>query len=214
MRFNPSRFDRLVANIGQQALWRRSWACACVNKDTGAPDPKHEACGGKGRLWDAPMETVVGVPRQDTNAEMVAAGLWDTGDMLLTIPRTSCMWEHSGRFDRVTMLNSTDVFSLPLRRGAPSERLSFKPVTVTRVFWLHPTTREPVEGQAPVFNDNGTVDWTGVTQAPPPGATYSLSGTRYSEYFIFDHYPSDRNEHSGMALPKRVQLRKWDLFGR
>jgi hypothetical protein len=144
---------------------------------------------------------------------MIAAGLWDSGDMVLSIPSNSPMWENAGRYDRMTMLNSTDVFSRPLRRGAPSERLLFKPATITRVFWLDPDTRLPVEGVIPSVSNDGTITWPD-EGAPPVGASYSMTGTMYSEYFIFDHYPSDRNEHSGVKLPKKVQCRKWDLFGR
>lgn len=212
MRLKPANFNRHIANIGQEVLWRRSWACACVSQDTGAPDPKHAACKGKGRLWDAPVKTVCGVPSQSTYAKLIAAGLWDSGDMALTIPRNSPMWESAGRFDRVTMLNATDVFSQPLKRGSPSERLLFKPATITRVFWLHPATREPVEGSIPTVDDDGIITWG--DGAPAAGVSYSITGTRYAEYFIFDNYPSSRNEHSGMQLPKKVQLRRFDLFGR
>ncbi|MOA60540.1 hypothetical protein D3C78_1854430 [compost metagenome] len=49
---------------------------------------------------------------------------------------------------------------------------------------------------------------------PPPGTTYSLTGWKFSEYFVFGDYPANRNMHSGMKLPKRVVLRRWDLMGR
>lgn len=198
--------------MGQEVLWRRSYACACVNPDTGAPDPKHVACKGKGRIWNAPVKTVIGIPSHSTYAKLIAAGLWDSGDMALTIPRSSPMWAAGGRFDRITMLNGTDVFSLPLKRGAPSERLLFKPATITRVFWLDPTTREPVDGPIPTVDDDGVITWG--AGAPAAGVSYSMTGTRYPEYFIFDQYPSNRNEHSGAQLPKKVQLRRFDLFNR
>ena len=43
---------------------------------------------------------------------------------------------------------------------------------------------------------------------------YSLTGKKFDEYFIFGQYPSDRNQHSGMRLPRKLVARKWDLFGR
>lgn len=212
MRFNATHFDRHLANIGQQVLWRRSWACACVNPDTGSPDPKHVLCRGKGRLWNAPIETKAGVPSASTYAKLIAAGLWDSGDMALTIPRLSPMWESAGRFDRVAMLNSTDVFSLPLRRGAPSERLLFQPVTITRIFSLDKTSGAAIEWGVPEVDADGVITWG--ADAPLPGVSYSMTGTKHPEYYIFDNYPSNRNEHSGMQLPKKVQLRRFDLFGR
>jgi hypothetical protein len=211
MRFNAPAFDRHLTNIGQRVLWRRSYGCACVNPVSGAPDPKHALCGGKGRIWNDPVETVTGIARQETVAEWAQSGLWESGDMVLSIPQSSPLWD-AGMFDRVTMLNSNDVFSQPLIRGAPLEKLLFVPETITRVFWLHPTTRQIVEGGIPTIGVDGIPVW--VSGEPPMGATYSMTGTKYSEYFLFDKFPSDRNQHSGMRLPKRVVARKWDLFGR
>lgn len=213
MRFRPSHFDRFIDSIGQDVEWRHSYACACVNPETGSPDHKHALCKGKGRIWDPPVLTVAGVPSQNTTLKLITAGLWQNGDMTLTLPRSSPMWASAGVFDRVTLLNSTDPFSMPMKRGAPSERLLFKVSSLERVFWLHPTTREPVEGSLPTVDADGHLIW-GPDGAPPPGVAYSLTGQMYSEYFIFDHLPSDRNQHHGVQLPKKVQLRRWDLFGR
>lgn len=239
MRLNPAAFDRHLNHMGQKVLWRRSYACACTNPASGAPDPKHQLCGGKGRIWNDPVETVTGVASQKTLAQWMATGKFEAGDAVLSIPQASVLWE-AGRFDRVTMLNATDVFSQSLVRGAPSERLLFNVVSVTRVFWLDPTTRLPVEGAAPSFGPTGLPTWPAQVQAelvadgeiladgsevadgvvllpngePPPGATYSITGTRNVEFFLYDEFPNNRNEHQGARLPKRVVARKWDLFGR
>lgn len=212
MRFRPTHFNRHLANMGQRVAWRRAFACACVNPASGAPDPKHALCSGKGWIWNAPVESVVGVSQQNVNPEMIAAGIYDKGDMTMTVPESSPLWD-AGRFDRVVLLNSTDVFSQPLQRGAPTERLIFTPASIDRCFWLHPQTRQVVEGGLPVVDGNGMLSWPAGGE-PPLGTTYSLTGTRFDEYYIFDHLPSDRNMHSGVRLPKRVQMRKWDLFGR
>src|SRR5574344_1187428 len=100
MRFNPAAFDRHLNNIGQKVQWRRSYACACVNPASGAPDPKHALCAGKGRIWDKPVDTVAGIARQETLAEWMKAGLWESGDMVLSIPQASPLWD-AGQFDRV-----------------------------------------------------------------------------------------------------------------
>lgn len=214
MRFNPVAFDRHLENIGQQITWRKSYACACVNPNSGSPDPKHQLCSGKGRLWAAPVTTVCGIAKQETVAEWQASGLFESGDMVLTIPQSSPMWGTAGQFDRLLMLNSTDAFSQPLVRGAPAERLIFNVASLGRVFWLNPADRNQiVEGALPEVDASGVLSWP-AGGGPPPGASYSLTGTKYDEYFIFGQFPSDRNQHSGMRLPKRVVARKWDLFGR
>lgn len=211
MKLDPAAFDRHLSHMGQQLLWRRSYGCACVNPASGSPDPKHALCSGKGRIWDAPIETVAGVASQTTDAELADQGLWESGDMIASVPQSSVMYG-AGQFDRVTMLNSTDVFSQPLLRGAPTERLLFTPASIDRVFWLHATTREIVEGGIPTVGSDGIPVWT--SGAPPLGQHYSMTGTKYTEYFILQRLPSDRNAHSGARLPKKMQLRKWDLFGR
>lgn len=213
MRFNPGAFDNFLTGIGQQVTWRRSFACACVNPASGAPDPKHTLCGGKGRIWDPPVATVTGVASQKVQMQWAQSGMWEAGDMVLSVPQISPLWE-AGQFDRVTAMNSTDVFSQPFVRSAPTERLLFQPASITRCFWLDPVTRGIVEGGRPVIGADGRPSWPGNVGEPPPGASYSLTGTKYSEYFIWGDLPSDRNQHSGMRLPRRVVARKWDLFGR
>lgn len=212
MRLNPGAFDGFLSGIGQRVAWRRSYACACANPDSGAPDPKHALCNGKGRLWVDPIETVVGVTRQQVNAETAASGMYENGDMTVTIPQNSPMWE-CGRFDRIMLLNSTDIFSKPMTRGAPNERLLFSVESLVRAFVLDPITRVDVDIPLPVVDANGNVSWP-ANNGPAPGVKYSLTGVKYDEYFIFTQYPSDRNEHSGARLPKRLMARAWDLFGR
>ena len=99
MRLDPAAFNRFLGEIGQQVAWRRSYACACLNPASGAPDPKHALCAGKGRLWNAPVQTVCGITRQDVSPELIAAGLFDAGDMQMTIPSSSPMWRDAGRID-------------------------------------------------------------------------------------------------------------------
>lgn len=214
MRFSPARFNRHLANIGQQVVWRRAYACACVNPASGAADPKHALCSGKGRIWADPVATVIGISKQEATPEMVAAGIFESGDMTATVPSSSPMWASAGRFDRIRLLNSTDVFSQPYTRGAANERIIFAVERIERCFWLHPTTRQIVEGGIPVFDQDGNLSWPGGVGEPPPAATYSLTGTRFDEYYILDSLPSDRNEHSGAPLPKRINLRRFDLFNR
>lgn len=214
MRLNPTAFNRFLGFIGQQVSWRRSYSCACVNPSSGAPDPKHQLCAGKGRIWLPAVETVCGISRQEVTPEMIAAGLFDSGDVQLTIPSDSPMWRDAGRFDRVVMLNATEVFSQPFTRGAPNERVIFAWLQIDRCFWLDPVSRTEVEGAVPALDNEGRPSWPGGAGEPPPGATYSLTGLRRIEYYLLDQLPSNRGEHLGAALPKKVTLRRWDLFGR
>ena len=166
---------------------------------------------GKGRIWDPPVDTVVGVASQKVQLQWAQMGLWEAGDTVMSVPQASPLWD-AAPFDRILMLNATDGFSQPLVRGAPSERLLFDPVKLARCFYLHPLTRQPVDVPVPTVQ-GGILSWPG-GGGPPPGVTYSLTGEKNSEFFIFMDLASDRNQHQGMRLPKRIVARKWDLFNR
>lgn len=214
MRFNRERFNRFLSgNIGQEVMWRHSYACACVNPESGSPNPKHALCSGKGRIWAAGVKTTVGIAKQDADEKMTTMGHYDTGDLSVSIPENSPAWEGCGQFDRVLMLNSTDVFSQPLKRGSPTEKIIFSVAKLARVFWLD-SSGQIVEGGIPNVSSDGVLSWPGGAGEPPPGASYSLTGEKFTEYYVYGHFPSDRNEHKGMRLPKRCVLRKFDLFNR
>lgn len=211
MRLSPTRFNRHLQHMGQEYLWRRSWQCSCVNPNSGSPDTKCKICLGKGRYWEAPVQAVAASSSQKTQQSWAAMGLYELGDLVLTTPENSPIWD-AGQFDRITMLNATDRFSSSLIKGDPSERLLFKPESIERVFWINKTTNVIVEGGIPTVNDKGELTWG--EKAPPPGMSYSITGMRFSEYYIFTDLPKSRNMHSGVRLPKYVVLRRFDLFGR
>lgn len=217
MRLQPAAFDAFLAGpagIGQEFLWRPASACPCVHPHSGAANPKCPHCGGKGRLWGEPIECRAGMTQQQISKEWAALGQYEAGDATLTVPQSSPMYE-AGQFDRITMLNSTDRFSLPLTRGAPDERLYFKVVRITRVFWFtgDDGAGQIVEGALPAVTLNGSLVWP-AAGAPPAGKQYSITGERFAEYYVYQNLPSDRAEHFGARLPKKLRVRRFDLFGR
>ena len=213
MKLNPGHFNRFLASIGQQVSWRQSFACPCRSATSGAPDVKCPHCAGKGQQWLAPVQTVCGVSGQKTQEKWANSGRWTDGDVVVTVPGDSPMWEMA-QFDRMVMLNASERFSQSLVRGAPTERLLHVVDAVDRVFWLAPVTRAMVEGGPPVVDANGRLSWPGGLGEPPPGTTYSITGKKLPEYWCFDSLAGTRNEHSGRRLPTNVVLRRWDLWGR
>lgn len=213
MRFSRQAFNRHLNNIGQNVLWLASYACPCVNPHSGAPDAKCPACVGRGRIWEKGVETVVGVPGQKTQERWAKLGMYEVGDLVLSIPENCPMWDRAGQFDRVVSLDAFEPFSEVLTRGAPSEVMRYRVVKFTRCFWRSRTNpAEMVDGGIPTVGENGKLLWT--EKEPPASTPYTLVGTRHTEYFMVDGFPSNRNQHSGMRLPKNTVLRKWDLFGR
>jgi hypothetical protein len=210
MFLNPNAFNVHLAHMGQDFLWRKATACPCLSATSGSPDPRCPNCGGKGQIWAAPVNCVAGVANQATQQNWAKFGLYQSGDMVVSIPENSAMYDMS-RFDRVVMLDATEGFSIALRHGAPAERILGPVQAVTRVFWYDTDGVTIVEGGLPTLAPNGAPTWS--TGEPPAGRAYSVSGTSFVEYFCFEKYPSNRGEHHGLRLPKRNVLRKFDLFG-
>lgn len=215
MRLNPAAFDAFLVTggdaIGQDFIWRPSRACPCVNANSGAANPKCPQCSGKGRLWLAGVHAKAGMTAQQNIKKFGQMGLYEMGDATLTIPQASAMYG-CDQFDRVVMLNSTERFSLVLKRGGPAEKVfRTRVVSVEPVFWLD-DLGQVVTGGTPTLALDGTPSWT--SGAPPLGTTYTITGVSCDEYFVWNNMVSDRGEHMGAALPRKCIVRKFDLFGR
>jgi hypothetical protein len=210
MQLNPHAFNAHLAHMGQKVLWRRASVCPCKNPHSGASDPKCPHCGGVGHMWADVVESVAGITGSKTQREWAQFGMYETGDTVVSIPENSPLYD-MGQGDRVTMLNATERFSIALVRGSPKERLIGKVETVDRVFWLD-GDKSIVEGDLPKVLDGGGIEWGGAS--PPAETQYTISGTRFLEYFAWGAYPSNRNMHQGARLPKRIVLRSFDLWGR
>lgn len=213
MKFSRQNFNAHISNIGQNVKWMRSWACPCMDRNTGSPKPNCPHCFGRGRLWDEPIEIVMGVASQATQVKWAKMGMWEHGDMVVVIPENCPAWDNSGQFDRFITQDGLDGFSEVFTHGAPNEKLRVPVNSVMRCFWFDPADpSQIVEGGIPHIDKHGRPTWT--EGEPPPGVQYSITGDRFSEYYMLDAYPDDRNQHQGMRLPKRIVLRKWDLYGR
>lgn len=211
MQLNPAAFNALLGNMGEWFAWRKSYACPCVNPNSGAPLAGCPHCSGKGRLWKAGVRGLAGVASSKVQQEWAKMGQWQSGDMVLSIPENSPLYEIA-QFDRVTAETNTDEFSLPLVRGAVKERIHGPIKEITRVFWFDADANE-VEGKAPVVAANGTLTWPDGGE-PPAGKTYSITGIKFAEFYCFGALSVDRFKHAGARLPRRMVLRKFDLFGR
>lgn len=209
MRLSPARFDRWLNKIGEQFQWRKSYSCPCINPASGAAKHNCANCSGKGRFWVDPIQGVSGVAGNKVQREWAQFGVWQNGDLVLTIQESSPLY-NMGQFDRVTMLNGTHEFDLVLTRG-DNDRLFFQVSSIDRVFW-YDSNGDIVEGGIPTVNPDGTLTWA--TGEPPAATQYSISGWQFTEYFVWGQFPANRNMHSGARLPKRVVVRLFDLFGR
>lgn len=209
MRLNPAAFNAHLKHIGQRYSWRKSYACPCIAPHSGAAKTSCLQCGGRGRIWDPGVTGVAGMAGVKVQRQWAQFGVYENGDVVVTIGSSTPLYG-MGQFDRIVALDATDVFSQVLTRGQ-GDRL-FGPIkNVSRVFWLE-SNQAIVEGGIPTVSSTGALTWS--SGAPPSGVQYTVCGERYSEYFCFMELPGDRNEHQGAQLPRRVVLRKFDLFSR
>jgi hypothetical protein len=217
MQFSPQAFNNFLGSngsIGQNYRWFKSDACPCISKASGASNPACPLCHGKGRQYSAGVDGVAGMSGAKTQREWAQFGVWERGDIVVTIPENSPLYD-LGQYDRVTALNSTLRFSEVLRRGSGmKERLTFAVEAITRVFWLTPDGAGVVEGAVPTVAADGSLSWPDGATLPPSGAAYTVTGTKYLDYFCFGDFPSNRNMNQGSRLPRKVILRDFDLFSR
>jgi hypothetical protein len=206
VQLNPADFNQFLADMGQAAAWRRAYACPCRNPRSGAADPKCPQCGGLGTYWDEPVDCSVAISGQKVQAEWAKFGLWESGDQVVTLASDSAAYA-MGQFDRLAMTQSSVPFSVVLR---PGDRMREPVVSVDRATWFE--DGDLVEGGPPEVGDDGTLTWD--SDAPPDGAQIALTGRKRPEYFCLQEFPQDRAHHHGRDLPRRVVLRKFDLFGR
>lgn len=210
MELSPSRFNEFLGGIGQRFAWRQAFACPCVNPASGASKPGCPLCNGKGQMWSAEVPGVAGMTAQNHKKGFANFGTWEPGDALLTIGSDSKLYG-AGHFDRFRAINSTHRFNYVVVPGQ-NDKLLGTIKSVSRVFWLNSGGTAVVEGGIPAVAADGSLTWT--SGAPPAGASYSITGIKYDEYFAYMALPANRNEHQGAALPQKLPVRKWDLFGR
>lgn len=209
MRLQPEAFNRLLNDIGQRFSWRRAFACPCISPTSGAPRHDCPHCLGKGRAWSSPIEGVAGVVGRDLMRDFAEVGVIDAGDVMLSIPSDSPLYE-VGQYDRMVALNRSEPFSQVLVRGRDA-RLRLPVLSIERATYIN-ASGALVEIAPPSVSPDGLLTWG--ADAPPAGAQVSLTGRRRPEFFVYQDLPFDRPHHFGRRLPRRVVLRRFDLYGR
>jgi hypothetical protein len=211
--FDPGAFNRLLDSsrpgLGQNVLWEPGYLCPCRSSTSGAAEQGCPVCKGRGVVWQAPVAAWTGLAGMKIVREWAAFGEWEGGDVVITVPSASPLYG-LGEGDRITFVDSTEVFNVVLMGGV--DMMTFQAASFSLCNWRDPTTKAIVVGGLPTQASDGRLTWT--TGAPPAGVQYALKGTRHQRYFVFRDLVQDRHHSAGLALPKRVVLRLFDLFGR
>lgn len=208
MQLDPLAFNSHLAGMGQDVTWRRSHACPCVNPNSGQAKAMCPHCAGKGRIWEAGVDARTGVAGGEVVKRWMQSGIADMGDIIVSIPSNSRLYG-IGPLDRVLFRNRTEPFSQNIVKGV-QERIRFFVVSVEKVLYLN-GAGELVDAPLPEVKTDGTLDWNGAEL--PDGVTFSVTGRRKAEYYCFPESFFDRPHHAGAPLPRRVVLRRFDLYG-
>jgi len=212
MQLNPGSFNKFLNGMGQTTLWRPAIDCPCRNPYSGAADQTCTICQGAGQAWGDPVEGTVALSGQSMQREWASFGLWESGDLVVTLPSDSPLYA-MGEFDRVIFTDSSEPFSITRIHGK-SGVLPFSVVSFDRcVVRLVDNNSMVLDDIAtPMLDDDNMPTWT--TGAPGLLQQYTLSGRKHPEYYTYGNFPQDRAHHHGLDLPRKVILRRFDLFGR
>lgn len=210
MKLSAGNFNKFLNAVGQEFAWRRAYACPCVNPMTGGANTNCLYCHGKGKTWDETATNgMAGVVSRNNLKKFSDFGMFDPSDVMLSIPSDSVLWD-IGQYDRVSALNRSEPFSINLVYGV-NEVIRYPLVSIERVSWIN-NDGALVLGDIPTISPAGEIIWG--SSPPPEQTTYSITGRWIPEYFVYIDLPYDRPEHAGEPLPRRVIIRKFDLFGR
>jgi hypothetical protein len=164
---------------------------------------------GVGVIWDGPVDAMVALAGQKVQRGWAQFGFYEQGDVVLTLQSDSPAYD-MGERDRVVFVQSSMPFSV-VRTNTGAQKLEFPVATIESVLWLDGAGVR-VDGALPAVAADGTLTWA--SGAPPADTQYSITGRKRPEYFCWGDFPQDRAHHGGLPLPRRVVLRRFDLFGR
>lgn len=208
MKLSPAAFNTFLAGLAQGLAWQPSTVCPCVSRHSGAAKPDCPYCDGKGRRWGTAVASSAGIVSREIARKFAPMAILDTGDVMLVIPSDVEVYA-IGEFDRVILTDRTEPFSLNVVAGV-NDQLRWTPSAIDAVSWIG-ADGVMVDGPAPDDWDDDAPVWE--AGGPAHGTTYAITGRRNPEYYCWLTLPLDRPHHGGAALPRRVVLRRFDLYG-
>lgn len=241
---SPDRFNALQGvdqGAGQRVVWRQAAVCPCRDPTSGAATAGCATCAGKGVTWAPGTPAWAALASMKVTREWAAFGLWESGDVVVSIPSNSPLYA-AGEHDRVLMVDSSEPFSVVVPPGGvmpllvdntqgavlstdgsgplqvelvagTTAPLAIAAYQIDRAFWLDARLNVVEAPAVPRIAPDGSLVWP-PSGAPPAGVQISVTGRKRPEYYLFQALPQDRAHFGGAALPRRVALRRFDLFGR
>jgi len=163
-----------------------------------------------GIFWESPsVPCICALSGVKAKRQWAEFGQWENGDLLIVCPSDSPSFS-AGWGDRFTLADTTESFSTVVVRTGTESVNFYNPVFDAAVYL--DGNRNRVSLDPPNLVD-GVLIWP--SGAPPSGVRYTLTGRGGPEYYVFNEIPMSRTHHGGSAdLPRRIVLRRLDLFGR
>jgi hypothetical protein len=167
--------------------------------------------------YTAYRDYLIGVSRVVLNQQFAQFGEWEQGDMIATVPaRDVCGTVQEiygiGDMDRVTLLDSVIRRNFVGTRGQQDVLLGRVVRIVMDAFYLDSGSPVPLAEGIDFRVTGNVVEWLRGTT--PDGTAYSLRYIACPECFVWKTLEQPRAHDLGLALPKKVILRSFDLFGR
>ncbi len=213
MTLSVARFNRQLQRIGQDMDWRRAAMCPCRDPESGAARKGCPVCRSAGVIWSPAVGSRAGVSGMKVQREWASFGEFASGDVVVSVGSDTPLYA-CGENDRVIFTDSSAPFDLVLTQGDGQERVRQPVVAFDRCFWLSDDNQSIVPGDLPMQGADGFLSWAAGAAAPPPERQYTVTGRARPEYFMFKDLGQDRAHYGGLALPRKLVLRKFDLFGR
>ncbi len=217
MELTAEDFNAHLAEIGAPVQWLKAMECPCRTPRSGGTDTDCPVCEGLRFVWEAPIDTIIGVQGLTAMQQWSKMVEWDKGDMIATIPSDSPAYA-SGEFDRFVMAEAEFRFNTVLTKSVKDY---VKHVAIKRIDRVMAIVNDQpqeflewdhfeVTTTAPGVNSN-SLTWHPETLLPD-GTQYSLRYYASPEYYVYGALVQDRPQFS-QDLPRKGILRVMDLFG-
>lgn len=225
---HAKNYEDLILRRGRQVQWQEAQICSCWNSQTGQAQFNCAACHELGYIYSSPYVGTALVMSITTTKEFMEAGVFDTGDAIMTVPKRYPIKLQNGlvdkthfidnpmfdigMYDLVTLLDDEYKYSVNLVKGAPAH--GYPPETlphpvVTRIKQVYKT--DSTTGnittylQGTDFTLNGRqIQWIG--KQPNAGEQYSVVYFHRPVYTVYTTLPKPRHQ-DGQDLPRHVVLR-------
>lgn len=222
--FDVDDLAEFVSDMGQAVEWRKASTCPCIDRTTGGANPTDPVCGGKGYVWKAGENYTMLLVGYDASRMREQYGDMEHGDAVLTIPpfyfnkakspwqKITCKaYDELGEFDSIIAAEGTERYDHVAVKGGNEVLPSQRPVALQSVYDVATGAVRSWKVGSEVSLVGRTVTWA-PTMGPAADVQYTVTFTARPEFIVVRSLTMLRQHQGGRALPRKVHLRKANLF--